>query len=133
MLRNGLSVFLVVVLTGLLLTSPCYAADDHVVKPAELRAAVVEAARARQNNLSRVRSFFSSEPAARVLKNTPLDPIKIERAVSQLDDQELARLAARADQIQKDFAAGALTTQQLTYIVIALATAVIILIIVAAR
>jgi len=133
MLRNGLSVILVAVLTCLLLTSPCVATDDHVVKPVELRAAVFEAARTRQNNLSRVRDFFSSEPAARALKGTRLDPVKIERAVSQLDDQELARLASRTDQIQKDLAAGALTTQQLTYIVIALATAVIILIIVAAR
>ncbi len=131
--RNFLSVFLIVVLCCLLLESPCFALDDHVVNPAELRAALVKAAQARQENLTRVSAFFSSEPAAKALKSTRLDPVKIERAVSQLDDQELARLASKADQVQKDFAAGALTTQQLTYIVIALATAVIILIIVAAR
>ncbi len=129
MLRTGMSVVLIAVLTCVLMC-PCATADEHVVKPSELRAAIVEAARTRQDNLDRVHRFFSSEPAAKVLKNAHLDPVKIERAVSQLDDQELAGLASRTGQIQGDLAAGALTTQQLTYIVIALATAVIVLIIV---
>ncbi|HYK89047.1 MAG TPA: hypothetical protein VE398_09765, partial [Acidobacteriota bacterium] len=94
------------------------------------RAAMVEAARARQNDLDQVRKFFSSEPAAKALRSARLDPVRIDRAVSQLDDQELAKLATRTGKIQRDLAAGALTTQQLTYIVIALATAVIVLIIV---
>jgi len=50
-----------------------------------------------------------------------------------LNDQELARLAARAEKANSDFAAGSLTNQELTYIVIALGTAVLILVIVAAR
>jgi hypothetical protein len=43
------------------------------------------------------------------------------------------RLVARTDKLQHDVAAGALSNQQITYILIALATAVIILVIVAAR
>lgn len=129
MLRTGMSVVLVVVLTCVLLC-PSAAADEHVVKPSELRTAIVEAARTRQDNLNQVNKFFSSEQVAKVLSNAHLNPVKIERAVSQLDDQELARLASRTGQVQSDLAAGALTTQQLTYIVIALATAVIVLIIV---
>ena len=58
---------------------------------------------------------------------------KIEKAFPQLSDEELARLALQTDKIQNDLAAGALTNQQLTYMTIALATAVIILIIVAAK
>ena len=38
------------------------------------------------------------------------------------------KLAAQTRQIQNDFAAGALTNQQITYILIALGTAVIVLI-----
>jgi len=44
-----------------------------------------------------------------------------------------ARLAARTEKVRKDFAAGALTNQQITYIIIALATALIVVIIVVAR
>jgi hypothetical protein len=52
--------------------------------------------------------------------------------VATLSPEELARLATKTNQIQTDFAAGALTNQQLTYIVIALGTAVLVLLIVAA-
>ena len=54
------------------------------------------------------------------------------KAIATLSPDELARLSARTTEIQNDFAAGALTNEQLTYIVIALATAVIVLIIVKA-
>ena len=50
-----------------------------------------------------------------------------------MSDEDLARLAAQSEKLQKDVAAGALTNQQITYILIALGTAVIILVIVAAR
>jgi hypothetical protein len=49
-----------------------------------------------------------------------------------MSPEELARLAEKTNQIQNDFAAGSLTNQQLTYIVIALGTAVLVLLIVAA-
>jgi hypothetical protein len=89
------------------------------------------AAQTRQKNLDDVRSFFSSEPVRAALKTGKVDYQKVDKAVATLDADELARLAARTSQIQKDFAAGALTNQQLTYVVIALASAVIVLLIVA--
>jgi hypothetical protein len=45
-----------------------------------------------------------------------------------LDAQELAQLAARAEEPGDEVVGGALTNQQLTYIVIALAAAVIVLV-----
>jgi hypothetical protein len=105
------------------------AADDHVVSAAEIQKRIVEHARGREANLRRVQEFFRSEPAARVLKSVPWIDGRIDQAVSRLDDQELARIAERADKARRDFAGGALTNLQLTYVVIALATAVIILVI----
>ena len=52
----------------------------------------------------------------------------MQKAVATLSPDELARLASRTNQLQRDFAVGALTNQELTYIVIALAAAVIVLI-----
>lgn len=66
----------------------------------------------------------------RALKNGKVDYAKVEKAVPALSDQEVAQLAARTNKIQSDFAAGALTNEQLTYIVIALATAVVVILIV---
>jgi hypothetical protein len=94
---------------------------------------VRSAVQARQANLAKVEKFFSSEPAKQALETVKLDSAMISHAVSFLSDEELARLATKSEKIQNDIAAGALTNQQITYILIALATAVIILVIVAAR
>lgn len=67
-----------------------------------------------------------------MLAKSGMDAAEIVSAVSVLDDESLSRLAAQAFDAQQDVAAGSLTNQQLTYIVIALGTAVLILVIVAA-
>ncbi len=131
--KNAFRTFILTILAGLLLASPCAAIDEqHVVNPSDLHQAMRAESQARENNLASVRKFLTSEPAANALKNARIDPVKVEQAAAMLDNEELARLAARTAKVQEDFAAGALTNQQLTYIIIALATAVIILVIVAA-
>jgi len=110
------------------LQTPLLAARDHIVPTAELQQATASAARSRQQNIDKVEKFFSSERAEKALKSAHLDAVQVKKAVPTLTNQELARLASRADKAQKDFAAGALTNQQITYILIALATAVIVLI-----
>jgi hypothetical protein len=105
---------------------------DHVVKASELHQSLLEAAQGRQANLEKVQSFFFTEPGKRALQHSGTSPAKVVQAVASLDSEELEQLAARVDKVNKDFAAGALSNQQLTYIVIALATAVLILVIVAA-
>ncbi len=114
---------------GLLLPAPSLlAAQSHVVSPAELQQSTLSVARARQQNITKVENLFSSRSAEKALKSAHLDPVQIKKAVPSLSDQELARLAARADKAQKNFAAGALTNQQITYILIALGTAIVVLI-----
>ena len=117
-------------LTFVLQTPLPAAAQDHVVSPAELQQATASAACSRQQKIDKVEKFFSSEQAEKALKSAHLDAVQVKKAVPTLNDKELARLASRADKAQKDFAAGALTNQQITYILIALATAVIVLILV---
>lgn len=115
-----------------LLVLPCNLFAQHVVKPAEIQKDVAAASTAREKNLQKVDSFFSSEQAKNALKSARIDSGKLHKAVRALDEDELARLATRTEQLQQDFAAGALTNQQITYILIALATAVIIIVIVVA-
>jgi hypothetical protein len=55
----------------------------------------------------------------------------VKTAVSALNDQELARLAARSERAQADFAAGTLSERDLLFLL--LGVAVLILIIVAVR
>lgn len=118
--------------TSVLLLPAALRAGDHVVPLSELRESMISASRARRANVSTVENFLSSKVAADALKRAGLDRNYVIKAAAMLSDDELARLSARADRSQQDLAAGALTNQELTYIVIALATAVIILVIVAA-
>jgi len=99
-----------------------------VVSQGELKQALSTASRTLKENLDQVHSFFSGDPSRHAFKTAHIDSERVQKAVSSLDDNELAKLADQTRHIQGDFAAGALTNQQLTYIVIALATAVIVLI-----
>ena len=131
-LRKSMSFFLLFSFGVLAAPVQNLIGEDHVVRPADLHRAVITAAEARKTNLNKVQKFFSSELAQSSFKKAKFDLAKVEKAVPFLSDEELARLASQTDKIQNDFAAGSLTNEQLTYIIIALATAVVILIIVAA-
>ena len=126
-LRKGLILLIIMTLsmTSLL-------AADHVVAPAELHGKLLGAAQARQSNVATIQRFLSHDAVQKSMKITGMDATKVSQAVSLLSDEELTRIAAKAGQFERDFAAGALNNQQITYILIALATAVIILVIVAA-
>ncbi len=120
-------------LAALLLIPQELLAQEHVVSPADLHNEMQAAAQARQKNVATIEKAFSAEPVKKALQTAKIDYSKVEKAIPLLTDEELARLASQAEKIQNDFAAGALSNQELTYIIIALATAVVILIIVKAR
>ena len=131
--RNLLHRAAAILMAGALPAAPIFAQDTHVVPLTELHSAVVAAGQQRQENVSRLERFFTGNSAENALQSARLNGSQIRNAIALLDDQELARLAARAEKANSDFAAGSLTNQELTYIVIALGTAVLILVIVAAR
>ena len=107
-------------------------AADHLVAPADLHQAIIESAENRAANLKKVQGFFASDTVRTKLAVTGFDVKKVEKALPQLGNEELQRLASQTQKIEADISAGALSNQQITYIIIALATAVIILVIVVA-
>ena len=126
--RISTAIFLVALFCGV----PQLRAQDHLVSPEAIQQRLVSAAAERDRNMAALNGFFGTPAAQKALKGAGISSEQVTRAVSQLSDDEIAQLAAKADVSQHDFAAGALTNQQLTYVIIALATAVIILVIVAA-
>ena len=107
------------------------AAAEHLVSPADLQKAAVDASRARQQNLETLKALFSSAKAQQALKSAHMDPQQVKNAVAGLSDAELTQLAARASRTQSDFAAGKLSDRDLIIIIVAIAA--LILIIVAVR
>ncbi len=125
-------VSLVCFLVAALLTPQLLQAQSSIVQPSELKNALQKASSTRERNLAQVRSFFSSEPVREALSKTTMKPEQLKEAVASLSPEELAKLAQKTQKLQADFAAGSLNNQDLTYIVIALAAAVLVLIVVAA-
>ncbi|MEW5978541.1 MAG: hypothetical protein AB1898_22320 [Acidobacteriota bacterium] len=107
-------------------------ASEHLVALEELQEAVAGDWQSRQKNLEKLEAFFASDLAKQALGRSPLQSTQVKSAVRHLSDEELARLTVQTDRIRRDFAAGALTNQQITYILIALGTAVLILVFVLA-
>ena len=121
-----------VLLLGLILTSPGAAlAQDHVVSPGEIQRDAASASAARQQRVQQLDGFLSSKEAQQALKSAHMDPQEVKTAVRELDDEDLARLSARAERAQREFAAGKISDRDLLIILVAVAA--LILIIVAVR
>ena len=130
-LRQCLRMAIATVLVALFIVPTDALAQSHVVSPADLQKQAVAASQVRQHNLESVQHLLSTPAAQKALKSANMDPQQVKTAVSGLDDQELAQLAARADKAQADFSAGNLSERDL--ILIILGIAILVLIIVAVR
>ncbi len=123
--------FLVCALAVLVLVpAGLFAENTHIVSPADLHARVASTTQARQQNEAKVREFLSGPIASQALQKAHVDATQVKQAVSQLDDQELAQLSAKADKAQKDFAAGYLSTIDIALIILGVALIILIIVVV---
>ena len=103
--------------------------QQHVVTTDELSQQVARPAETRQANEDAVRHLLSSEAGQNALKSANVDYQRVDKAIGQLSDGELAKLADRSRQAESDFAAGAITAKTLAYIIIAIVIIVVIIVI----
>ena len=99
---------------------------QHVVSLDELKKDAARPAETRQADESAVRNLLSSESGQKALKSADLDLQKVDKAVSQLSDEDLAKLAERSRQAQKDFAAGTLSDRDLLWIILIIVAILIV-------
>jgi len=104
---------------------------DHAVSSDQLRVDVQKSAATRQGNEAAVRDMFASEAGKKALNSAGIDYQKVDQAISQVNDEDLARMADRSREVQKDFAAGRMSDRDL--IIILLVAVGLILIIIAVR
>ena len=106
---------------------PARAQDkQHVVSLGDLSKDAARPTQTRQANEAAVRTLLSSDEGQKALKSAKLDYQKVDKAIGQLSDEDLARLAERSRQAQADFAAGTLSNRDLLWIIV-IALAIIIL------
>lgn len=106
-------------------------AQEHVVSSADLRKDVQGVARSRQKSIATLDRVLATEQGQKALESVHVTDEQVQKAVSTLDDADLARLAARAQTAENDFTAGRIGDRDL--LIILIGVAVVILIVVAVR
>lgn len=101
---------------------------EHAVSAQALRTDVQKASADRQANDAAIRALLSTEQGQKALKSTGADFTKVNQAVSQLSDEDAARLAAQSRAVQKDIAAGNLTDRDILIIIVCIAALVLIIV-----
>jgi hypothetical protein len=103
---------------------------QHVVSPQELNNAAAQPANTRQSNEAAVRHLLSLEAGQQALKSANVDYQRVDKAIGQLSDEDLARLAQRSRQAESDFAAGFLSPKHLAELILVIVVVVVIIVIV---
>lgn len=104
------------------------AVAQHLVTPSQLQQSAVNSSQARQRNIEQVQKFLSLPQAQEAFQRAHVNPQQVKKAVSGLSDQELAQLSQRANKAQRDFAAGAITNEELILILLGVILLVVIII-----
>jgi hypothetical protein len=78
----------------------------HVVSLDELSRDAARPAQSRQANEAAVRELLSSDAGQQALKSAKVDYQRVDKAIGQLSDEDLAKVADRSRQAESDFAAG---------------------------
>jgi CHASE3 domain sensor protein len=90
----------------------------HVVSLEDLNADATKAAETRKADEAELRHLLSTDAGQKALKSAKIDYQKVDKAIGQLSDEDLAKLAARSRQAESDFAAGGLTSTLIVAIVL---------------
>jgi hypothetical protein len=131
LLRQSLRVVTACILVTIFAVPQDLVAQAHLVSPAELEHELVTQRQNRQTNFEVVERFLASATAEKALRSLPVTRARVTSALAALSDEELARLAARSEKAEADFAAGNITDHDLLIILVAVLA--LILIIVAVR
>lgn len=118
----GPALVVILLLCFAITPAPLRAQDKHVVSAQDLSGDAARAAETRQANETALRQLFTSEQAQQALKSANIDYNKVDKAVGQLSDEDLTKLAARSRQMQDNFVAagrgGSLSDRDLLIIII---------------
>jgi hypothetical protein len=103
---------------------------QHVVTSDELSKEATRPAETREASEDAVRHLLSSDAGQKALKSASVDYQRVDKAMRELSDEEVAKLADRSRQAENDFAAGFISAKTLAYIILAIVVIVVIAVLV---
>src|SRR5205807_3507795 len=89
----------------------------HVISLSDLSKDAARFSQTRQANEEAVRTLLSTDQGQKALKSAKLDYQKVDKAIGQLSDEDLAKLAQRSRQAQAAFPAARLSHPDLLWII----------------
>jgi hypothetical protein len=99
---------------------------DHVVSLDELKSDAAKPSQTRQADEADVRHLLQGEAGQEALKSAKVDYAKVDKAIRQLSDDDLATVAEKSRQADRDFAAGGLS-QTLIIVIVLIVILIIVL------
>jgi hypothetical protein len=102
----------------------------HIVSSEELSGDAAKPVATRQGNEEVVRHLLSSDVGQQAMRSAHVDFQKIDKAIGQLNDEELAKLADRSRRAESDFAAGFISPKHLAEIILIIVVVVVIIVLV---
>jgi hypothetical protein len=101
-------------------------AQQHVVSLDELHTDAQRNSEERQADEAAVRDLLSSKAGQKALKAANVEYQKVDKAIGQLSDDDLAKIATRSRQAESDFTAGSLPGHILFLIILVLILIVVL-------
>src|SRR5690242_1497744 len=103
---------------------------EHVVTLQELNDDAARPSSTRQDNEAALRRLLATDPGQQALQSANVDYKQIDKAIGQLSDEDLAKLAQRSRQAESDFAAGFLSPKHLAELILVIVVIVVIIVLV---
>jgi hypothetical protein len=103
---------------------------EHVVSLQDLNADAARPSSTRQGDEAALRHLLSTGVGQQALQSAKVDYKQIDKAIGQLSDEDLAKLAQRSRQAESDFAAGFLSPKHLAELILVLVVVIVIIVLV---
>jgi CHASE3 domain sensor protein len=100
--------------------------QQHVVSVEELNQDAARPAQTRQADEAAVRDLLQTAEGQEALRRAKVDYERVDKAIGQLSDEDLTRIAARSRQAQSDFAAGGLGATLLIVVILIIVLAIVL-------
>lgn len=104
--------------------------QQHVVSEKQLNSDAARGGETRVANEAAVRHLLSSDAGRQALQSAHVEYQRIDKAIGQLNDEDLAKLAERSRQAENDFAAGFLSPKHLAELILVIVVIVVIIVLV---
>ena len=99
---------------------------QHVVSPDELNQDAARPAQSRQADEDSVRELLNTPEGQEALQRAKVDYERVDKAMAQMSDADMAKIGERSRQAKADFAAGALGRTLLIVIILIVVLAIVL-------